>query len=385
MVTVVLPMVPDTDAATALMVVVPVTLSGPSVPLENPQRPPTQGSPAAQARPQAPQLFASVLVFTSQPSPAVRLQSTKPALHTNAQVPATQTRVALARVAHEVLHPPQKFGSLLVFTHAPEHAVSPAPQEAVQLPPEHTCPAPQAAPAEVPVHAPLAPQLRGSLDGSTQRPAQFTCPVGQDTTHAPPLHTWPVLQVAPAEAPVHAPLAPQKLRSVAGSTQRPAQFTWVPGQDTWQLPEVHTCPAAQMVPALVSVHAPLAPQKARSVLGSTQRPMQFTCPAGQDTVQRPPEHTCPASHAVPALVPAHAPLAPQKRGSVAGSTQRPPQTTCPAGHVVAQRPPAHNCPEAQGIPAPAPVQSPLAPQKPRSVLGSMHTPPQLTCPATQDT
>jgi hypothetical protein len=204
-------------------------------------------------------------------------------VHTYAQVPAAQTRAEFVRAAHAVVHPPQKAGSLVVFTHAPEHAVSPAPQESVQLPPEHTWLAPHEVPAVAPVHAPLAPQLRGSLAGSTHLPPQFTCPVGQEITHAPPMHTCPVAQVAPAVGPVHAPLAPQKLRSVVGSTQRPAQLTWVPGQDTVQRPPEHTCPAAHTVPAEASVHAPEAPQNPRSVLGSTQRPMQFTCPAGQDT------------------------------------------------------------------------------------------------------
>ena len=61
--------------------------------------------------------------------------------------------------------------------------------------------------------------------------------------------------------------------------------------------------------------------------GSTQRPPQATCPAGQLVAQSPAVHTSPATQVSPAFAPAQSPVAPQKVGSVAGSTQRPPQST----------------------------------------------------------
>jgi len=86
--------------------------------------------------------------------------------------------------------------------------------------------------------------------------------------------------------------------------------------------------------------SPDAPQKIGSVLGSTQRPPQSTCPLGQRVSQLPAAQTWPDMHVTPASGPVQVPDAPQRIGSVLGSTQRPPQFTCPAGQLVAQAPPA---------------------------------------------
>jgi hypothetical protein len=45
-----------------------------------------------------------------------------------------------------LLHDPQWFGSLCVFTHAPLHAMRPDPQLSAQAPIEHTCPCGQTLP-----------------------------------------------------------------------------------------------------------------------------------------------------------------------------------------------------------------------------------------------
>ena len=53
----------------------------------------------------------------------------------------------------------------------------------VHLPAVHTCPEPQA--------VPQPPQLRGSVDVSTQAPPHKDCPVAQELAQAPFEHTWP--------------------------------------------------------------------------------------------------------------------------------------------------------------------------------------------------
>jgi hypothetical protein len=53
----------------------------------------------------------------------------------------------------------------------------------VHFPAVHTCPEPQA--------VPQPPQLRGSVDVSTQAPLHKDCPVAHEVVHAPFEHTWP--------------------------------------------------------------------------------------------------------------------------------------------------------------------------------------------------
>jgi hypothetical protein len=54
-------------------------------------------------------------------------------------------------------------------------------------------------------------------------PPQATSPAGQLVVHTPAAQTWPAAQIAPAVGPAHAPEAPQKARSVRGSTHFPLQ------------------------------------------------------------------------------------------------------------------------------------------------------------------
>ena len=96
--------------------------------------------------------------------------------------------------------------------------------------------------------------------------------------------------------------------------------------------------------------------------GSTQRPAQSTWPLGHEVAQLPAAHTSPALHIAPALAPAQSIDAPQKTRSVFGSTQRPPQAICPAGQLVSQIPAAQTSPAPQVTPALAPPQSIDAPQ-----------------------
>jgi hypothetical protein len=87
---------------------------------------------------------------------------------------------------------PQFDASVLVFTHAPPHAVIPVGQPHAPL--EHVCPAGHA--------CPQAPQFALSVIVSTQLPAQSVCPAPQPhipLMHGcPDAHAWPhVPQLAP--------------------------------------------------------------------------------------------------------------------------------------------------------------------------------------------
>jgi hypothetical protein len=61
-------------------------------------------------------------------------------------------------------------------------------------------------------------------------------------------------------APAQSPVAPQYARSVCAFTQVPPQLTWVPGQETAQLPLLQTCPATQALPSFAPWQSPEAPQ-----------------------------------------------------------------------------------------------------------------------------
>ena len=214
------------------------------------------------------------------------------------------------------------------------------------------------------------------MSGSTQVPPQLTRPAWQESWQVPPLQTWPAGQVLPA---LPAPLtpqpvvAPQKERLVSGSTQVPLQSTRPAWQDSWQLPPLHRCPTGQEEPTLpepASPQAPVAPQKRRLVSGSMQVPPQLTRPDWQVSVQLPPEQIWPAAQVAPSLLPpptlVQSPVAPQKVRLTVASTQVPPQFRRPAWQLSPQAPALHTWPAGQLVPSllPAPrlVQSPVAPQ-----------------------
>jgi hypothetical protein len=267
---------------------------------------------------------------------------------------------------------PQLARSVVRFTQVPLQAVRPLWQLSEQTPLEHTSPAGQT--------VEQLPQWVLSVSRLAQVELHAVSPVGQLTEQTPAEQTSPEPQAEPAVTPVHAPEAPQYARSVIGSTQAPLQSTRPLWQLSVQAPLVQTSPAPQAVPAAVPVHTPDAPQCARSVAGSTQEPPQFTCALWQLTAQAPLLQTSPDAQAVPALEPVHAPDAPQCRRSLFGSTQVPLQATIPLAQLSAQEPPLQTSPEAQVVPAFVPEQSPAAPQCDRSVIGSTHAPPQRALP-----
>jgi hypothetical protein len=208
------------------------------------------------------------------------------------------------------------------------------------------------------------------------RPLQSTSPGWQETWQLPAEHTWPEVQMAPSFAPAQSPEAPQKARSVWGFTQAPPQLTRPAWQESAQVPALQTCPAVQLVPMAAPVQSPEAPQWERSESGSTQRPLQSTRPAWQETWQVPAEQTWPDAQAAPAFGAIQVPEAPQKNRSVCGLTQAPPQAIWPAGQLVVQAPAEQTWPDAQTVPAFGAVQLPEAPQKDRSVCGLTQEPAQ---------
>lgn len=92
------------------------------------------------------------------------------------------------------------------------------------------------------------------------------------------------------------------------------------------------------MPAVPPVQAPEAPQKRRSVCGSTHCPEQLTCPDGHEVAQMPLTHAWPVAHAMPALPVPQSSRAPQNLRSLRGLTHSPPQLICPEGHDVVQIP-----------------------------------------------
>ncbi len=136
------------------------------------------------------------------------------------------------------------------------------------------------------------------MAGSTHFPPHAYCPAGQFHPHAPATHTWVPGQIAP---PVQSGAAPQKARSVEGSTHRPPQAScgdWQAAADPWQTAPAQTCPLPQTAPP---VHAAVTPQWAGSTFGSMQAPRQLTRFGAQDAAQRPEEHTWPPTQATPSV------------------------------------------------------------------------------------
>ena len=138
---------------------------------------------------------------------------------------------------------------------------------------------------------------------------------------APALQTWP---------DTHATAAPQVAPHFTLSEERsrhlPSPQSAVPrAQVLPQEPALQTWPAAQVAPAAAPVQSPKAPQCARSVAGSTQRPPQISSPAWQLAAHAPAEHTWPAVQAVA--------QAPQWPGSTERSTQRASHIESPVGQV----------------------------------------------------
>jgi hypothetical protein len=122
--------------------------------------------------PHVPQLFASLVVFTSQPSPATRLQSAKPALHDPiVQLELAHAGVAFGSAAQSCEQLPQLLTSFVRLAHEPPHAVRPALHAMPHSPPVHVAlPLPFAGPAHP---CPHEPQFATSLDSFTHAPPQL--------------------------------------------------------------------------------------------------------------------------------------------------------------------------------------------------------------------
>ncbi len=157
------------------------------------------------------------------------------------------------------------------------------------------------------------------------------------------------------------------------SAQRPLHASWPAGQFATQAPRSQIWPAAQALPQ--------APQLLRSIWGFVQKrtppasappsppPPHCARPAPHSSVQRPMEHTSPAAQAVP--------QAPQLARSVCRSTQRPLHAACPVGQPIWHCPATHTWVRAQAVPQ--------APQWSALDCVSTHAPPQARWGATQVT
>ena len=198
------------------------------------------------------------------------------------------------------------------------------------------------------------------MSGSTHFPPQACCPTGQAWTQAPRTQTWVPPQIAP---PVQSGLAPQRFRSVAGSTQRPPQTMSDPRHTAAAEPHTppeQTSPPWHTVPPLQSA---AAPQCAGSLRGSTHLPPQTANPTGQLGAQVPEAQTSPAAQATPSAQV----VAPQRVGSDEGSTQVPSQASSPGGQDGTQTPAEQVDPQVHSLP---PVQSGWMPHSHESASGS---------------
>ena len=104
-------------------------------------------------------------------------QADWPAEHETAQVPPEQT-VPAAQTRPQV---PQLLLSVWRSRHTPEQLVVPAEHDTAHTPAEQTVPAPHA--------RPQAPQLLLSLVRSRHTPEQLVVPVAHVTLHVPAEHT----------------------------------------------------------------------------------------------------------------------------------------------------------------------------------------------------
>ncbi len=265
------------------------------------QLPLVQSCVDVHARPQAPQLEMLVLVFTSQPSAAVRLQSSKPlAQAPTTQLPPAQACVETLARAQRVPQAPQLLGSKLVRVQLPAQTESPAPQLTAQVPAVQTWPAAQA--AEEPA-ALQRPQLALSVAVFTSQPlaatpSQFAKPVA----HAPSAQL-PAAHVAAALGKRHTTPQPPQFEASAARTFTSQPSLAVPLQSAKpaaQPPTAQRPPAHALTLALARAQTvPQPPQFRGSVAMFTQSPEHAVAPAPQVVAQAPLAQTCPAEHAPP--------------------------------------------------------------------------------------
>ena len=293
--------------------------------------------------------------------------------------------------------------------------------QVLQVPPTQAWTAVQVLPA-LPVglpHAPVAPQYAGLLAGSMQELPHLI-----ESRRRTPDRCRRCRPPRPADGAI------VRAGAVAGGTTEGAVGRGIDavaaaddlrgsaGQPADSA--LQTCPAGQTSPSLAPAQLPMAPQKVRSVAGSTQLPPQMICGEAQVSPQTPPLQTCPGGaydavvgaaavaggaaeapvglgiHAVAAArdlwalardlagaAAAHPPRRAYRAGAagqagarsaaIATVSQRVDAAAATA-HLAGrqetwQEPAAHTWPAAEAVPSLAPVQSPEAPQKLRSVCG----------------
>jgi hypothetical protein len=231
---------------------------------------------AAQVRPQPPQCVTLLRVSTSQPSAATMLQSARPVVQVNPQVPIAQVVVAPARPGHTVPHAPHAATLLAMLvshplaTFASQSARPMSHMLTEQLPPV------QLAAPPMTVHTrPQPPQCEVLVRRSTSHPLAAL----PSQSAKPALHAYtqpPLVQLAVALAlAAHArPQPPQCAVLLRVSTSQPSvaimlQSARPVSQVKPQVPIVHV-----VVAPLRAGHAvPQPPQARRSVRVSVSHPL----------------------------------------------------------------------------------------------------------------
>ena len=129
-----------------------------------------------QTRPQAPQLLTSLLVFVSQPSTGLLLQSAKPGLQdATVQTPTVQAGVPFATKQTRP-QAPQLLTLVVILTSQPlAGLLSQSAKPGLQLATVHVPPLHPAVPLATAQTFPQLPQLFGSVLVLTQTPPQMVC------------------------------------------------------------------------------------------------------------------------------------------------------------------------------------------------------------------
>jgi hypothetical protein len=231
--------------------------------------PVTQLWPIGQARPQPPQLAASLCRFTQRPGlPGAAPHTVWPAAHEPPQVPIAHVAVPPTGAGHTLPQRPQLVAVVLRLVSQPLAALpSQSPKPALQV--SRHAPAVQAAVWFAPaVHArPQAPQCMSEVPVLVSHPlalfmSQLPKPALQVSPHMDAAHVG----VAFAPAAHARPHAPQLVTLVVVLMHIPPQSIVGAAQVVMHVPIEQFCPAGQ---ALAQ-----RPQLLRSVCVSTQAPPQ---------------------------------------------------------------------------------------------------------------
>jgi hypothetical protein len=162
----------------------------------------------------APQLFASLRVSTSQPSPASELQSANPALHAiNKHRPALHVALPLGTL-HVRPQAPQCIGLVVRSCSQPLPALpSQSPRFAMHVLSQRPLTHVPIAPPRPTQGRLQSPQFIGSVRVSTQRPPQRACPAG----HVPALVSGCDALLSPPSAPASGSVVPESIAMVLAS------------------------------------------------------------------------------------------------------------------------------------------------------------------------